>query len=85
VPLSAELADGLRIPGQTGLLILSVDAGSPLGQAGVMTGDILLSADDKQVIDVEDLASRLRSRSGRVALRLLRKGTERNATVLIPR
>ncbi len=86
VPLSPDLADGLQIQGQKGLLILNVIPGTPFSRAGLMVGDIILAADNASVGDLRDLYRHLqtRARAGRVALKLLRKGSERSIAVRVP-
>jgi S1-C subfamily serine protease len=86
VPLSPDLADGLQIRGEKGLLILNVVPGTPFSRAGVMVGDIILTADDASVGDLRDLHRHLqtRARDGHVTLKLLRKGNERSITVRVP-
>ena len=40
---------------ETGLLIVSVEAGSPAAAAGMLVGDILLALDDRALEDVDEL------------------------------
>lgn len=55
--LSASLAEQL---GQdTGLLVVSVEAGSPASQAGLMVGDILTALDEEPLEDVDELQALL--------------------------
>ncbi len=86
VPLSPDLADGLQIQGQKGLLILNVVPGTPFSRAGVMVGDIILAVDHASVGDLGELCGylRTRTRDGHAALRLLRKGSERSIPVRVP-
>ncbi len=83
VPLTPQLSEALQMPGQSGLLVVSVEPQTPFARAGVLEGDVILSADAQQVPDTGWLVSRLRSRGARAAvvLRLLRKGVERVVTV----
>jgi len=86
MPLSPDLADGLQIRGQAGLLILGVEPRTPFSQAGLMVGDVIIAADDSRVDDLKDLYRYIQSRpqEGRVVLRLLRKGSERTASLALP-
>jgi serine protease Do len=86
IPLSKMVADGLQIPGQSGLLILNVEPSTPFSQAGLMGGDVILAVDNARVSDVKDLYShaQARTRDGRMVLRLFRRGSERNVTVQLP-
>jgi serine protease Do len=87
VPLTPQLADFLDIPGQSGLLVSSVDANTPFSRAGVLAGDVIVAADGKPILDPSALLARLKSlvRKGTsLSLKLLRKGTERSATIESP-
>jgi serine protease Do len=86
IPLTQAVADGLRIPGQRGLLILNVDPLTPFAQAGLMGGDVILAVDDARINDWNDLYSHAQSRAreGRMVLKLFRRGSERNAIVQLP-
>jgi serine protease Do len=86
IPLTQAVADGLRIPGPSGLLILNVDPLTPFAQAGLMGGDVILAVDDARINDLKDLYSHARSRArkGRMVLKLFRRGSERNAIVQLP-
>ncbi len=86
IPLNRTVADGLQIPGQSGLLILNVEPLTPFSQAGLMGGDVILAADNARVSDLKDLYShaQARTREGRMVLRLFRRGNERNVTVQLP-
>ena len=86
VPLSPDLADGLRIQGQGGLLILNVEPRTPFSEAGVVSGDVILAADDSRIGDFEGLYKYIQSRpqESRIMLRLLRKGSERTTAVALP-
>ncbi len=86
IPLTQAVADGLQIPGQSGLLILDVEPLTPFGQAGLLGGDVILAADDARVSDLKDLYSHAQSRTreGRMVLKLFRRGSERNVIVQLP-
>lgn len=86
IPLTQEVADGLQIPGQKGLLILDVDPLTPFSQAGLMGGDVILAAGDARINDLKDLYSHAQAhaREGRMVLKLFRRGSERNAIVQLP-
>lgn len=60
--------------GETGLMIMSVEAGGPAEAAGVLQGDILVSVDGNAVRDVDDLHSLLTSEmaGAQATLRLIR-------------
>jgi serine protease Do len=86
-PLTPELADALHMPGQTGLLVLKVSESLAASQAGVLDGDVIVSADGEKISDPQSFAShiRLRGWGGRLVLKLLRKGVERTAIIHLPK
>jgi serine protease Do len=85
-PLTPEFAKFLEMPVQKGLLVTKVQSGMPAGKAGVMVGDVILSVDGQQISDSQALSIRARSNAqgGKLSLRLLRKGTERNIVLQLP-
>jgi S1-C subfamily serine protease len=86
-PLTPELADALHMPGQTGLLVLKVSENLAASQAGVLDGDVIVSADGEKISDPQSFAShiRLRGWGGRLVLKLLRKGVERTVSIRLPK
>jgi serine protease Do len=86
-PLTPELADALHMPGQTGLLVLKVSERMAAGQAGVLDGDVIVSADGERISDPQSFASHIRRHGwgGRLVLKLLRKGVERTAIIRLPK
>ena len=86
IPLNQTVAEGLQIPGQSGLLILDVEPMTPFSQAGLMGGDVILAVDNARVTDLKGLYShaQTRARDGRMVLKLFRRGNERNVTVQLP-
>lgn len=73
-----RLADALaELAGQeTGLMVMSVEAGGPAAQGGLLQGDVILSLDGERVRHLDDLQAALTAeRAGRsVAVRLARSG-----------
>ena len=59
-----------------GLLVSRVARGSPAAQVGLRRGDIILGVDGQPVRSLEELREAVQLRHGRVALNLLRGGTE---------
>ncbi len=71
-----RIASGLQTEagGQTGLMIMSVEAGGPAESAGVLQGDILVAVEGNAVSDVDDLHALLTSEmaGAHATLRLIR-------------
>ncbi|MEM7226668.1 MAG: DegQ family serine endoprotease [Pseudomonadota bacterium] len=55
-PITGELAEALALPVERGALVASVDEESPAKAAGIQTGDVILSFDDKEIEDPRGLA-----------------------------
>jgi serine protease Do len=87
VRLTPELADFLQMPGQSGLLVLKVDARMAAAQAGVLVGDVITSVDGVRILDPQVFSSHIQARGwgGRLSLRLLHKGAERSADIHLPK
>jgi S1-C subfamily serine protease len=70
---------------QQGLLVVSVEAGGPADQAGIILGDVLLSIDGEQVGQVEQLQEKLSGdRVGKtIPVRVARGGEPRELTVTV--
>jgi S1-C subfamily serine protease len=68
-----------------GLLVLSVEQGSPADQAGVVLGDVVLGLGDDRVRGVHDLLRALPAEriGARVPLRILRGGAARELAVVV--
>jgi S1-C subfamily serine protease len=81
VPLPAELRK--EISQKSGLLVVSVEPGSPASRAGLFLGDTLLSADGKPVAHAQDLLPLLEEeRIGtRVEVGILRAGERKQLEI----
>ena len=60
ISLPDELQNALKGAKHTGLILLSVEAGSPAHEAGLQLGDILALFDGKPMSDIDDLQDALR-------------------------
>ncbi len=70
---------------QPGLLVLKVDAGSPAKEAGLMMGDVLLSAGGYELGDADDLAEVLSDVAAdcKIQLSILRGGSRLTCEVIL--
>jgi S1-C subfamily serine protease len=59
VPLHRRVARFYHLPGETGVLVVSVEKGSPAEQARVYPEDIIVSMNDEPITSVHDLHKRL--------------------------
>jgi S1-C subfamily serine protease len=76
---------GEKLGQETGLLLASIEPGSPAEQAGLLLGDVLVAFDGQPVRQVDDLLGRLdEDRVGRaVTARILRAGEPRDVQVTV--
>jgi serine protease DegQ len=83
--MTPELAAALGVPGKRGVLVGTVDKGSPAEQAGVQAGDVITRIDGKAVQDANDARERIRLKEpgDKVVLTVIRKGETRTITVIV--
>ncbi len=85
VTLPAELRSNLNLPNESALIMLSVEAESPAGRAGIMLGDVLVALEDVPVADTDDVQMVLsRSQVGQtIRASILRGGEQREITLTL--
>jgi S1-C subfamily serine protease len=85
VRLPDQLVKVEKLSERTGLMIVSVESGSPAEQAGMLLGDVLVAIDDTAVADPGDVLAVLDADSvGREAnVRVIRAGKTKALTVKI--
>ncbi len=85
VTLPAELRSKLNLPNETALVMLSVEAESPAGRAGIMLGDVLVTLEGELVADTDDVQTVLnRSKIGEtIRATILRGGELRDVTLTL--
>jgi S1-C subfamily serine protease len=76
VAIPDSLRTRLALPNRSGVMVVSVEPDGPAGRAGMFLGDILVSLDEEQIEQIEDLQSSLESLGvGKTAkARLIRAG-----------
>jgi len=57
--LTPEIAKGLGLKKDTGVVVTSVEPGSPAADAGIQTGDVIREVNRKPVKDVEDFVQKI--------------------------
>jgi serine protease Do len=57
--LTPEIAKGLGLKKDTGVVVTRVEPGSPAANAGIQTGDVIREVDRKPVKDVEDFVQKI--------------------------
>jgi S1-C subfamily serine protease len=85
VRLPPALRERAPDAGETGVMVVTVEAGGPADRAGVLLGDILVALDGTRVADTEDVQALLGpDRVGtRVVARLIRGGAPVEVTITV--
>jgi hypothetical protein len=76
-PVTAELRAQIDIPEGQGLLVRQVVPDSPAAKAGLKNFDVLLRANDTDLVDMRDLMELVRTegdKGGKITLEVLRRG-----------
>jgi len=81
--MTPEIAEGLGVKGDKGVLIAGVTPGSPAAKAGLKRGDIILSLGGKKITKLTDITILAASSAPGTTMRLqvLRDGKEMNVDV----
>jgi serine protease Do len=82
-PVTADIADGLGLKEAKGALIDDVQQGGPAAEAGLRSGDVVLSVGNDSIQDSRELARKIGSVAPgkELSLRVLRDGSEQTITV----
>jgi len=81
--LTRQLGDFFGVKDGQGVLVRSVEKGSPAEAAGLRAGDVIVRVDNDPVNDRGDLRRALRTRRGKVALVIVREKREQTLTVTL--
>jgi S1-C subfamily serine protease len=81
--VTRDLAESMRLERAAGVLVNSIYDGSPASEAGLKTGDVILSVDGQPVDDPESFGYRfaVRGVGGEAVLGLMRNGRTENLSV----
>lgn len=79
-PLSPQLCEFFGVPQSQGVLVRSVDRGSPGAIAGLKAGDVVVTANNETIHDMQDWKRALKVPGGHVTLSVVR---ERKPVTLI--
>jgi S1-C subfamily serine protease len=77
------LRESVGLPPVPALLVRTVAEGGPAAQAGIRTGDLLVSAGEIELRSAAALHAAIQTATGRLDLRLLRGADERRVTVAL--
>ena len=84
-PITPEIADRMNLKEPTGVLVRSVDPGSPASAAGLRHGDVIHRVGNKEIKGVEDLSEAVKSLTSgeEVAIQVERNGRMSFVTVTV--
>ena len=84
-PVTAEIADSLGLKEVRGALVAEPQADGPAARAGIQSGDVIVSVNDRPVKDARDLAKQIGGLlpGENVKLGVLRKGAEQTFTLTL--
>jgi len=83
-PLTGQMAEFLGVPGKKGVLVTSVEQGSPAATK-LKAGDVITRADNQTVDSPDDLARLVQKKNdGKIDLTVIREKKEVSITVELP-
>jgi membrane-associated protease RseP (regulator of RpoE activity) len=82
--LTPQLGEFFGVKSGDGLLVRSVEKGSPADAAGFRAGDVIVKVDAQGVSDRNDWRSTLRNKTGKVPVVVVREKRERTLTLVLP-
>jgi len=83
-PLTPQLGDYFGAPNGQGLLIRSVEKGSPADQAGLKAGDVIVRVGGERIADSGDWRMVIRDKTGSVPFTIMRDKREQTVNVKVP-
>ncbi|HEY2934775.1 MAG TPA: PDZ domain-containing protein [Acidobacteriota bacterium] len=79
--LTEQLAEFLKVPGKTGVLVAGVTENSAAQKAGLRAGDVIVSVNGKAVNETQDLQEALRRDVTSAQIEFYRNGQKQSAQV----
>jgi membrane-associated protease RseP (regulator of RpoE activity) len=82
--LTPQLRDFFGVKNGSGVLIRSVEKGSPAEAGGLRAGDVIIRVGQERINDSGDWRREMRSKGGDVSIGIVRDKREQNVTVKLP-
>ena len=83
-PLSTQLCDFFGVPQNQGVLVRSVEKGSPGAAAGLRAGDVIVRVNNETIHDTADWRRALKGHGGKVVLSIVRDKKEMTLQMSLP-
>jgi serine protease Do len=83
-PLSPQLCDFFGVPQNKGVLVRTVEKGSPGAAAGLRAGDVIVKVNSETVHDMADWRRALKTHNGKVTLAIVRDKKEQTVEMILP-
>src|SRR5215469_6757802 len=83
-PLSSQLGEYFGVPPNRGVLVRTVEKGSPGANAGLKAGDVIVRVNNEQIHDMADWKRALKAQSGKVSVVVIRDKKEQSLQMSLP-
>ncbi len=83
-PLSPQLCEFFGVPQNEGVLVRSVDKGSPGAAAGLKAGDVIVRVNNETIHDMQDWKRALRAHDGKLSLSIVRDKKQQTLQMSVP-
>ena len=82
--LCPQLSDFFNVPAGTGVLVRSVEKGSPADAAGLRAGDVIVKLNNETVHDMADWRHAMRTQAGQISVTVVREKHEQTVVMHLP-
>jgi serine protease Do len=82
--LCPQLADYFNVPGGKGVLVRSVEKGSPADAAGLRAGDVIVKLNNETVHDMSDWRRSMRLKASQISVTVVRDKREQTVVMHLP-
>jgi C-terminal processing protease CtpA/Prc len=82
--LCPQLSDFFNVPAGTGVLVRSVEKGSPADAAGLRAGDVIVKLNNEIVHDMADWRHAMRTQAGQISVTVVREKHEQTVVMHLP-
>jgi len=83
-PLSPQLCEFFGVPVNQGVLVRSVDKGSPGAMAGLKAGDVIVKVNSETIHDMQDWKRALKAQGGKLSLSIVRDKKPQTVQMTVP-